>query len=262
MARLKIRFSINKGRHGAPLAKLARISEQAEKFLRSLAADSGIEVKQGEWLAVNFKNGSVEYDAEFQGAINDAAAQIFVRGAELLADYDPENEGLNAAVSETTALEYSKIGALIDPDETVGMGIYPALGGGVKWRQITYGKTAAIRKHIEAPIPSYGSLQGIIHTLHKEAREPHFQLRELATEALVRVFYPNALYSDVADALRERNTMIIASGNMLYDRTSRTASEMRAERIAKMPTLSTAEFESFFGSAPDFRYADFDGETH
>lgn len=262
MARLKIRFSINKGRHGAPLAKLGRISEQAEKFLRSLASDAGIDVKPGEWLAVNFKNGSVEYDAEFQGSMQNGAAQIFARGAELLADYDPENEGLNAAVSEITALEYAKIGALIDPDETIGMGIYPALGGAPKWRQITYGKTAAIRKQIEAPIPSHGSVQGIIHTLHKEAKEPFFQLRELATEALVKVFYLNALYSEVADALRERNTMIIASGNMLYDRASRTISEMRMERIAKMSTLSTAEFEKFFGSAPDFQYADFDGEAN
>ncbi|WAX94418.1 hypothetical protein N7E70_022525 [Aminobacter sp. NyZ550] len=260
MARLRIRFLINKGRHGAPLAKLGRISEQAEKFLRSLAADAGIDVKPGEWLAVNFNNGSVEYDAEFQGSMQNGAAQVFVRGAELLADYDPENEGLNSAVSEATALEYSKIGALIDPDETIGMGIYPALGGSPKWRLITYGKTVAIRKQMEAPIPSHGTVQGIIHTLHKEAKEPFFQLRELATEGLVKVFYPNALYSEVADALRERNTMIMASGNMLYDRVSRAASEMRMERIAKMPTLSSAEFERFFGSAADFKYVDFDSE--
>lgn len=262
MARLKIRFSINKGRLGAPMAKLARISEQAEKFLRALAADSGVEIKQGEWLAVNFGNGSVEYDAEFHGPISSAAAQIFVRSAELLADYDPENEGLNSAVSEVTALEYSKIGNLIDPDETVGMGIYPALGGNPKWRQITYGKTAAIRKQIERPIPSYGSVQGIIHALHKEAKEPHFQLRELSTEAIIRVYYPNALYSEVASALLERNTLIVASGNILYDRASRTASEMRMEGLKKLPTLSTAEFESFFGSAPNFEFADFDGEAH
>lgn len=34
MARIKVRLVINKGRHGAPMAKLGRISEQAEKFLR------------------------------------------------------------------------------------------------------------------------------------------------------------------------------------------------------------------------------------
>lgn len=59
MARLKVRFSINKGRHGAPMAKLGKISEQAEKFLRSLAHDCEIPTKPGEWLAANFKNGSV-----------------------------------------------------------------------------------------------------------------------------------------------------------------------------------------------------------
>jgi hypothetical protein len=261
MARLKIRFAINKGRHGAPLAKLARISEQAEKFLRALAADSGVEAKQGEWLAVNFKNGSVEYDAEFQGAVNEGAIQIFSRNAELLADYDPEREGLNSVVSDATALEYSRIGALIDPDETIGFGIYPPTGGRPRWRQITYGKTAALRREIETPIPSFGSLQGVIATLNKEAREPNFLLREMSTEALVRVYYQNALYADVAKALLERNTVIIVSGNLLYDRASREAKEMRAERIAKMPTLSSSEFEKFFGSAPDFQAADFDGDV-
>lgn len=262
MATLKIRFSINKGRHGAPLAKLARISEQAEKFLRSLAADSGVEVKQGEWLAANFKNGSVEYDAEFQGAINSAAAQIFVRGAEMLADYDPATEGLNSSITEATILEYSKIGALIDPDETIGMGIYPALGGKPKWRQITYGRTAVIRKLMESPIPSFGSIQGLIHTWHKESREPHIQIKELATEANVRVYYPGRLYSQVADAVRERNTIIMVCGNMLYDRASHNAVEMRAEKIEKMPVLSSAEFEAFFGSAPQFQVSDFEGEPN
>jgi hypothetical protein len=142
MARLKIRLAINKGRHGAPMAKLGRISEQAERFLRSLAADCKIEVRPGEWLAVNFKDGSVEYDAEFQGDVQPGAGQAFVRSLELIADYDPEVEGLNVAVSPYTVLEYAKIGSLIDPDETVGIGIYPIRGRKPRWRTITYSKTA------------------------------------------------------------------------------------------------------------------------
>lgn len=243
------------------MTKLARISEQAEKFLRSLAADSGIEAKQGEWLAVNFENGSVGFDAEFQGAVNEGSAQIFVRGAEFLADFDPDIEGLNAAVSQSTALEYSKIGSLLDPDEVVGMGIYPARGGRPRLRQITYGKTAEIRRQVETPIPTYGSVQGVIHALFKEAKEPNFQIRELSTGALVKVYYLNSLYPEVASALRERNSVVIVSGNLLYDRVSRTAFEMRAQRIRQMPTLSSSEFEAFFGSVPEFEYRDFDGDV-
>jgi len=252
MAGLKVRFVINQGRHGAPMSKLGKISEQAEKFLRALATDNAIETKPGEWLAANFKNGSVEYDAEFQGDVNFGAVQAFVRGLEFLADYDPEGDGLNGSVSSSTALEYAKIGSLIDPDEEVGLGIYPAQGGSIKWRKITYHRTAAIRREIETPLPTYGSIQGIIHAWFKEAREPSFQMRELATDSLIRVYYPARLYADVAQAVQERTTMLIATGDMLFDRASRQATELHADRIERIRMLSTAEFENFFGSAPEF----------
>ena len=32
-------------------------------------------------------------------------------------------------VSNATALKYSRIGALIDPDEHIGLGMYPVRGG-------------------------------------------------------------------------------------------------------------------------------------
>jgi hypothetical protein len=261
MAQIKVRLVLNEGRRGAPLSKLGKISEQAEKFLRLLAADCQIETHAGEWLAVEFKNSSVAYDAEFQGDVNPAAAQIFTRNLEHLPDYDPDNEGLNLAVSSATAIEYARIGMLIDPDEKIGLGIYPVNGGKLTWRSITYTKTAAIRREIETPLPSYGAVQGILHAWFKEAREPSFQLRELSTEALVKVLYGPQLYSDVARAVQERTTMLIVSGSMLFDRVTRLATELRADRIERVGMLSTAEFEGFFGSAPEF-VADFDADEY
>lgn len=259
MARIKIRLVINKGRLGAPLAKLGKISEQTEKFLKLLAADCDIETHPGEWLAVNFGDGSVAYDAEFQGDVNAGAAEIFARNLGFLADFDPESEGLNAAIKPVTALEYARIGALIDPDEEIGLGIYTPDSKTPKWRKITYRATAALKREIETPVVSYGSVQGIIHAWFKEAREPNFQLRELSTDALVRVYYSVALYADVAKAVQQRTTMLMVSGNMLFDRATRVATELRADRIDLMRMLSTAEFEEFFGSAPEFA-ADFDDE--
>jgi hypothetical protein len=255
MARIKLRIVLNKGRHGAPLAKLGRISEQAEKFLRSLANDCRVETRPGEWLAVNFKNGSVEYDAEFQGDVDAGVAQIFSRNMEFLADYDAENEGLNGTVSETTAIEYARIGTLIDPDEVLGIGIYSPRAKKPKWRNVTYSAMATIRRELEAPLPAYGAAQGILHAWFKEVREPYFQLRELSTDALIRVFYTSSLYPDVARAVQERTTMLIVSGNMMYDRASKSPTELRADRIDRIPILSTAEFERFFGSAPDYEHS-------
>jgi hypothetical protein len=263
MARLKVRLVINKGRLGAPMAKLGKISEQAEKFLKALAADCEIETHPGEWLAVKFSDGSVEFDAEFQGDVNPGAAQVFTRNLEFLVDFDPDSEGLNVAIKPATALEYAKIGTLIDPDEEIGLGIYSPDGPETRqprWRKITYRATNALKREIETPVASHGSVQGILHAWFKEAREPNFHLRELATDALVRVYYQSSLYPDVAKAVQERTTMLMVSGNMLFDRATRQATELHADRIELMKMLSTAEFEEFFGSAPDF-VADIDDET-
>lgn len=252
MARFKIRLVLNRGRHGAPLGKFGRIAEQTERFLRALASDSKVNTQPGQWLALNFKDGSLEYDAEFQGDVNAGDAQIFARNLEFLADYDAESDGLNGSVSHGTALEFSKIGMLIDPDEVIGLGIYPGRGGSPKWREITYIKTASLRREVEAPLPAFGAVQGIIHAWFKEAREPNFQIRELSTDTLVKVTYPPMLYSAVAQAVQERTTMLIVSGDMMYNRVTRLPYDMHASRIERQGMLSAREFEAFVGSAPEF----------
>ena len=249
---MKIRLVLNKGRHGAPLSKLGKISEQMEKFLRSLASDCNIETKPGEWVAANFTNSSVAYDAEYLGDVNHGEAQVFTRSMEFLADYDPEGEGLNGMVSHATALEYARIGTLIDPDENIDLGIYPAKGGQPKWRSITYNRMASLRREMETPLPSYGAVQGILYAWYKEAREPSFQIRELSTDALIRVHYSPSLYADVARAVQERTTMLIVAGDMMLDRATRLPTEMRADRIDRIGMLSAAEFEQLAGSAPDY----------
>jgi hypothetical protein len=252
MARFRVRFVLNVGRQGAPLAKLGRIAEQAGVFLRALAGDCKVATRSDEWLAVNFANGSVEYDAEFQGDVTADEARLFARNLEFLTEFNGEATGLGSSLSHGTALEFSRIGALIDPDETIRVGIYPARGTTLRWRSITYNKAAILRREIETPLAAHGAVQGILHAWFKEAREPCFQLRELATDALVRVFYPPPLYPAVAQAVQERTTVLIVTGDILFNRATRQPIEMRAERIERQRMLSAAEFEGLAGSAPDF----------
>ena len=170
----------------------------------------------------------------------------------MLADFDPDGDGLNLAISPATALEYARIGSLIDPDESIGLGIYRADVPKPLWRQITYSQSASLRREIETPLPSYGAVQGILHAWFKEAKEPNFQLRELSTDGFVKVFYAPPLYGEVARAVQERSTVLIVTGDMLFDRATRAATELRAEKIDRVGMLSSAEFENLFGSAPDF----------
>jgi hypothetical protein len=233
MTGIRIRFQVNKGRVGAPLSKLGKIAEQAERFLRALAAEAEIDQASGEWLALNFDNGSVSYDAAFQGIVTPAQATIFNRHLEYVIDFDPDTEDAQGMVKPETLAEFARMGALIDPDEVIVIGLYSNGRKRPIWRQISYAKAAGVRQVVEAPLPTYGAVQGIIHSLQKEARQPYFQLRELSTDSLVRCTYTSAQYPKVADALQERTTIIHVSGDLTYDRVSRTISELRLDRLEK-----------------------------
>lgn len=252
MAKLKIRFVLNKGRHGAPLGKLGRISEQAERFLRALSKDSGVEAKAGEWIAADFENHSVQFDAEYQGAVDAGVAQVFEMKMELLADFDPERDGLNGLVRDVTALEYAKIGSLIDPDEEIGIGIIPHRGGNPKWRAITYSRSESLRTKIESPIPAIGSVQGIVHSWMKGVGAPYIQVRELASNQLVRVEYSQSQYPLIADVMKDKNAVVLVSGACVYDRETHGVTRIKLERIEKANSLSTDDFDRLFGSFPDF----------
>jgi hypothetical protein len=252
MTAIRIRFQVNKGRIGAPLSKLGKIAEQAERFLRALATEAEIDQASGEWLAQNFDNGSVSYDAVFQGIVTPAQATIFNRHMEYVVDFDPDSEGAQGMVKPATLAEFARMGALMDPDEVIGIGLYQDGRKKPVWRQISYAKTVGVRQAIEAPLPTYGAVQGIIHSLQKELRQPYFQVRELSTESLVRCTYTTAQYPQVADALQERTTIIHVSGDVTYDRASRAVSELRLDRIDKARVMTPAEFEQFFGIAPRF----------
>ena len=250
MAQLKIRIELNKGRTGAPLEKLGDVARQFDRFLRAVATDLKVEAKKGEWLAVKFKNGSVSWDAAFQGDVTEAHARAFNRALEFVADFDPDVEGANGMVSEATLLEYSKLGNCIDPDEVIGLGIFPSGGGRPKMRQISYRRTAQVRQAIESPVLSYGSVQGIVHALVKEAGAPFFHLREFSSDGLVRCFYPDTLYDQVVRVLNNRRTVVHATGHLTLDRAKRVVDQVRVERIDAADPLSAEDFDRFFGSAP------------
>jgi hypothetical protein len=252
VAKLKIRFVLNKGRRGAPLGKLGRISEQVEKFLRALTTDCGISPKPGEWIAADFENHSVQFDAEFQGAVDTGIAQVFESKMEFLADFDPERDGFNGVIKESTALEYAKIGQMIDPDEEIGVGILPHRGGSPKWRSITYSKSETLKARVEFPIASFGSIQGIIHSWFKEVPVPYFNFRELSTSALVRVEYRQSQYESIAKAIQERNMVLMISGECYFDRVDRSVLKMRLERISETVNLSTSDFDQLFGAFAAF----------
>ena len=250
MAQVKVRIELNKGRKGAPLEKLGDVSRQFDRFLRSLALDLKLDIKRDEWLAVNFKNGSISWDVALQTDVSEAQVGHFNQCLEFITDFDPDSESTNGLVSDATLLQFGKLGEHIDADEVIGIGVYSGVRSRLKWRRIEYRRASRIRRAIEEPILAYGSVQGVLASVVLAAKRPHFCVHELSTDREVKCYYDNSLYDEVIEALSQRNAIIHATGDLRLERASRAIGEMDVERIDKVVSLSNAEFQSFFGMAP------------
>lgn len=68
MSEIKLRIVLNKGRHGIVMHKLAKIAEEAEKFLNYFSED--LKLNKAEWVADSFKNGSLSFTMNYLGEIS------------------------------------------------------------------------------------------------------------------------------------------------------------------------------------------------
>lgn len=251
MAGIKIRFVLNKGQNGAPLRSLGQISAQAERFLIALAVDSRIDSGQGKWVATGFENSSVQFDAEYRGAVASNTIQNFHDNFESIATIDPDEDWSNNMVRKETINEYAKIGKVIDHDEEVGIALVSPVGEPVRWHKITLSNSEKLASKINKPIPAVCSVQGIIHSWFKGAKPPHFQIRELSTEDLVTVEYDDEHYKDIAKAVEEKDTVVIVSGEGSYDPLTRKVAKIKLDDLFQPKHLSEEEFKGLFGSVPD-----------
>jgi len=250
MARLRLRLKINEGRIGAPLDKLAEIAKETERFLRMLGDDLKLKMEKGEWLARNFENGSVGFDADFQGDVPENIAHQYDTGLRHVASFDPDVSDRLPFVSDATILQYTKIGEILDPDERAKIGFYNGIDGAEpkEWAELSHRQAIRVKRGIEAPILAYASAQGIVHSWFKEAG--FFWLRELSTQALVKCVYAPKQYEAVHKATQNKTAVLHVHGMGSYDRAKRAINELTVEDLSVASLLSEAEFASFFGIAP------------
>lgn len=253
MARLRVRLRFNPGRTGTPMDKLGEFSSQTERFLRSLAGDLGLPIKKGEWLATKFSNESVAFDAEYPGAVPDRVAAQAADALNLITGAEPLEAVNRGPVSYGTAAEFSRIGRIMDPDEKFYVGLYrDGEESPDDWREVTYRRAAEMRQLLDAPISSYGSVQGTMHAWHQGAAPPFFAVRELSTSALVRCNYKAFLHSKVYEAHEQPHAVVHVYGDMEWDRATRQIVTLEATRIDIEKPLTDFEFQKLVGSAPNF----------
>jgi len=113
MSRLRVRIELNRGGVGVPLNKLASVVQQAQSFFRMLGDDVHIDQSQGDWLGFDFDHESLNFTAEFVGAVTQEQVTAF-----------------HAAFDGTTPLrratiaQFARIADAIEEDEVIGFGLY------------------------------------------------------------------------------------------------------------------------------------------
>src|SRR5579883_3112552 len=145
MARLRIRVELSRGGFGVPLGKLAGVVEQTQKFLAMLAED--VEIARGEWLGFDFANESLNFTAEFSGAVTANQVRNFY------AAFDG-----TTALRRATIAQFAQITSAIGEDELIGFGLYgadDAVEPG-EWRCLSKRDAARIAEEIKVLLKATG----------------------------------------------------------------------------------------------------------
>ncbi len=140
MARLRIRVELSRGGQGVPLHKLSGVVEEARKFFEMLSEDVHIDVRQGEWLGVDFDRDSLNFTAEYVGPVT--AGQV---------------DAFHAAFAGTTSLrrgtiaQFARITDAIGEEELVGFGLYQSeeINEPTEWRCLSRRDALQISQEIQ-----------------------------------------------------------------------------------------------------------------
>lgn len=252
MSHLKLRLRFNPGREGTPLDKLGDFATQAEKFLRAFAADLGVSVRKGEWLAKEFRNESTSWDTLYVHPVEDEITRAGVKALDALTGPDPYGACGAGTFSYTTLLEFSKIGKGMDPDEVYYIGMYEDDSAEQPlWREVSYRKVAEIRKFLETPHVIYGAVQGLLHAWFPGASPPFMQLRPLDGGDLIRCICTAQQYQKVHEATKVANTVLMVYGDVAWDRGTQTIQQVEVMDIEATHPLALEQFDQLFGSMPN-----------
>jgi hypothetical protein len=245
MTQLRVKIELNKGRHGIPIHKLAEIAEEEEKFFKMFSAD--IHLGSGEWIADNFKNGSLAYDISFVGEVTDAALRTGKKALDLITNPETMPDDLKLGIRKETFLQFAKIASPLEEDDFVCIGLYNG-SPRPEMRELSKRRYLEIEKEITRTIEQYGGIQGVITAFFKESNL--FWVRALSTGERITCIFPPGMYTKAWKLLESKDAIINVEGWM-------TLKNGKIEHL-KVTTLSQAveyqeeDLERFFGCDPDF----------
>lgn len=250
MRTLKIRVQLNKGRKGIPIHKLSTLTEEIQRFFQRVGADLGIQTPKEGWLAVRFANGSVSFDAEYQGRVSEDRIRAY--NDELARLPRLVRPGATTRLSQSTILQFTRIADPIDEDEQVSFGLYRnGTQKAVEWQSFSKSLFREIADNASTTSEYRGSVQGIIHSWFKEVSPAYFYVRDSISGRMIKCIYHRDQYHEVTRLVQKKNAIVSVIGMVRANLVDRRIEEVRADKFAIAEELSDEDFEKFFGMAPD-----------
>jgi hypothetical protein len=255
MAQLRLRIELNKGGLGISMDKLAGITEETAKFLRMVVTDVARDV-EGKWIARDFDNNSVDFTAEFVGAITPDQIQACNHALAFTMSEDIDYEYLENVVSRRTLLQYAKIAKPIEPDEVVHFRLFED-GNLDRAPHFILSKQRSLeierRLELSDRIQYFGSIQGIITALFKDTltvSKPHCRVRRLYSDDLIPCYFSYDLYDKVIKALQSKDAVVNIAGWVTASRTERKPIDVLMKKIEPAEEYLEGDLEKFIGCAP------------
>jgi TonB family protein len=250
MARLRVRLELNRRSAGVPLDKLASVVEETRKFFHLLAEDVHIEAERGEWMASDFDTESLNFTAEYSGAVTADQARAF--GAAFAGA---------TSLRRSTIAQFTRIADFLGEDELVGFGLYQAdqETEPSEWRCLSKRDAQRFGQEIQLlaqaagesqpatslPAVMNGSIAG--RRLFKQRRErqelaadPSKLIRDVESNLSRRI---DLLEGEVAEQTRKLGTRVITTPDLSEDRFKQLLSAMEtfwAQAPKQMPLLAVA----------------------
>jgi hypothetical protein len=232
-------MTLNKGKRGISLDKLEHIIEEMRRFLSSMGDDIEL-TEPTSWVAVDFKNSSLEFRSEYLHEVDTPKLARF-NGAIITLAKSEFPPSLRASTSES----FFNMAGMLDMSETADIAIFDEDGTPVPF-EISQ-RTATLARFIDV-LPfrqSEGAVQGKIHSLYKESKPPHFMLRELSSGNLIKCLYEVTEYPAIIKSLEDRDQVLHVRGTVVTDTRERNIDHVRVKQILLAEQYGFEDVEKF-----------------
>jgi hypothetical protein len=240
MSYLRLRITLNKGKSGISLDKLEKVVEELRKFLVSVGDDMEL-TEPASWVGLDFHNGSLEFTSQYQQDVGPVKLDRFNGAIVMLAksEFPPY-------FHPSTSEHFFDLANFLDVDETAELGVFDeddkVVALEISRRTATLARFISVLPYRE----TIGSVQGKIHSLYKESKpHPHFMLRELSTDYLIKCQYRESDYPAIVRALEVKEQVLHIRGRIVTDTRGRCIHHVSVEEILLADPYGIEDVEKF-----------------